>query len=83
MILTEETGVVPPLFHAWTVPLVEDMLHYARTGLTEAVVTDPVLFMGDILWERASVQMSPGMPLSCLQQWACGLANQPILPQTP
>ena len=36
-------------------PLVEDMLCYARTGLAKAVVTGPgraVLFMGDILWER-------------------------------
>ena len=37
--LTEELGVVPPLSHTWTVPLIEDMLCYARTGLTEAVVT--------------------------------------------
>ena len=47
--LTKETGVVPPPSHAWTAPLVEDMLHYARTGLTEAVVTGPgraVLFYG-------------------------------------
>ena len=32
--LTEERGAVPPLPHTWTVPLVEDMLHHARTGLT-------------------------------------------------
>ena len=54
--LSEETGAVPPLSHAWTAPLVEDMLHYARTGLTEAMVMGPgraVLFMGDNLWERA------------------------------
>ena len=54
--LTEETGVVPPLYHAWTVSSVEDMLLYARTGLTKAVVMGPgreVLFIGDILWERA------------------------------
>ena len=38
--LTEELGAVPPLPHAWTAPLV-DMLHYARTGLTEAVVMGP------------------------------------------
>ena len=47
--LTKETGVVPPLFHAWTAPLVEDMLCYARTGLTEAMVPGPgrvVLFYG-------------------------------------
>ena len=41
MTLTEETGVVPPLSHAWTTPLVEDMLCYARTGLTEAAVKCP------------------------------------------
>ena len=47
--LTEETGAVPPLSHTWTPPLVEDLLCYARTGLTEAVVTGPgraVLFCG-------------------------------------
>ena len=47
--LTEETGAVPPLSHTWTAPLVEDMLHYARTGLTKAMVTGPgraVLFYG-------------------------------------
>ena len=31
MTLTEETGVVSPLSHTWTVPLVEDLLCYART----------------------------------------------------
>ena len=49
MTLTKETRVVPPLSHVWTALLVEDMLHYARTGLTEAMVTDPgraVLFYG-------------------------------------
>ena len=49
MTLTEETGVVPPLSHTWTVPLVEDMLHCARTGLTKAILTGPgrpVLFYG-------------------------------------
>ena len=68
MTLTEESGAVSPLSHTWTAPLVEDMLHYARTGLTKAMVTGPgraVLFMGDILWEKASVQMSLGMPHLC------------------
>ena len=57
--LTEETGAVPPLSHAWTVPFMEKMLCYARTGFTKAVVMGPgraVLFMGDDLWERAWVQ---------------------------
>ena len=47
--LTEELGAIPPPSHSWTVPLVVDMLHEARTGLTKAVVTGPgrvVLFYG-------------------------------------
>ena len=49
MTLTKETGAVPPPSHAWTASLVEDMICYARTGLTEAVVMGPgraVLFHG-------------------------------------
>ena len=41
MTLTEELGAIPPPSHSWMVPLVEDMLHRARTGLTKAVVTGP------------------------------------------
>ena len=47
--LTEETGAVLPPSHTWTAPLVEDMLCYARTDLTKAVVMGPgraVLFYG-------------------------------------
>ena len=47
--LTEELGAIPPPSHSWTAPLVEEMLHKARTGLTKAVVTGPgraVLFYG-------------------------------------
>ena len=47
--LTEELVAIPPPSHSWTAPLVEDMLHEARTGLTKAVVTGPgraVLFYG-------------------------------------
>ena len=47
--LTEETEAAPPPPHAWTVLLVEDMLCYGRTGLTEAIVTGlgrAVLFYG-------------------------------------
>ena len=47
--LMEELGAIPKPSHSWTAPLVEDMLHDARTGLTEAVVTGPgraVLFYG-------------------------------------
>ena len=49
MTLTEELGAVPLPSHSWTAPLVEDMLHNAKTGLTKAVVTGPgraVLFYG-------------------------------------
>ena len=47
--LTKELGAAPPLPHAWMVPLVEDMLHDARTSLTEVVVMGPgsaILFYG-------------------------------------
>ena len=47
--LMEELGAVPPPSHSWMAPFVKDMLHDARTGLREAVVTDPgraVLFYG-------------------------------------
>ena len=47
--LMEELGAVPPPSHSWTAPLLEDMLHNARTGLTKVVVTGPgraVLFYG-------------------------------------
>ena len=53
---TKELGAVPRLSHAWMAPLVEDMLHNARTSLTEAVVMGPgraILFMEGIHWERA------------------------------
>ena len=39
--MTEELGAIPPPSHSWMAPLVEDMLHEARTGLTKAVVTGP------------------------------------------
>ena len=45
----EELGAVPPPSHSWMVPLVEDMLHDVRTGLTKVVVIGPgraVLFYG-------------------------------------
>ena len=42
-------GDVPPPSHAWTAPVVEDMLQEARVRLTEAVVISPgraILFYG-------------------------------------
>ena len=53
--LTEELGAVPPPSHSWMAPLVEDMLHDIRTGLTKAVVIGParaVLLYGTCsMWE--------------------------------
>ena len=49
VMLTEELGAIPPPSHSWMAPLVEDMLHKARTGITKAVVIGPgrvVLFYG-------------------------------------
>ena len=39
--LKEELGAVPPPSNSWTVPLMEDILHDARTRLTKEVVTGP------------------------------------------
>ena len=47
--LTEELGAIPPPSHSWTAPLVENMLHKARTGLTEPLVTGPA---GAVLFYR-------------------------------
>ena len=47
--LMEELGAIPPPSYFWMASLVEDMLHDARTGLTEAAVTGSgkaVLFYG-------------------------------------
>ena len=47
--LTKELGAVPLPSHAWMAPLVEDMLHNTRTGLTKTVVMGPgraILFYG-------------------------------------
>ena len=41
MTLTDELGDTPPPLHAWTAPVVEDMLQEARAGLMEAVVIGP------------------------------------------
>ena len=39
--VTEELGAILPPSHSWMAPLMEDMLHDVRTGLTKAVVTGP------------------------------------------
>ena len=49
MTLTDELGEIPQPPHAWTAPVVEDMLQEARAGLTKAVVIGPgraILFYG-------------------------------------
>ena len=49
MTLTKELGAVPPPSHSCMAPLMEDMLHDARTRCTKAVVIGPgrtVLFYG-------------------------------------
>ena len=49
MTLTDELEDTPPPSHAWTSPVVEDMLWEVRVGLTEAVVIGPgraILFYG-------------------------------------
>ena len=49
MTLTEEAQATPPPLHTWTAPIVEDMLHHGRTGLTKAMLMGPgkaVLFYG-------------------------------------
>ena len=49
IMLTEELGTVPLPSHSWMATLMKDMLHDARTRLTEAVVIGPgreVLFYG-------------------------------------
>ena len=47
--LTDELGDVLPPLHAWTTPVVEDMMQETRVGLMEAVVIGPgkaILFYG-------------------------------------
>ena len=39
--LTEELGAMSSSSHSWMMPLVEDMLHDVRIGLTKVVVTGP------------------------------------------
>ena len=53
--LSDELGDIPPPSHAWTAPVVKDMLQKARAGLTEAVVISPgraILFYGRCLMEE-------------------------------
>ena len=49
MISIEDGGTTPPPPHAWQAPVVEDMLHDGKSGLTEAIMIGPgwaILFYG-------------------------------------
>ena len=88
MTLTEELGAMPPTSHSWTAPLVEDMLHEARTGLTKEVVIGPgraVLFygrhsMGEGL--RADESRNAAFLLTEAGPWVGKLAYLTIDPMT-
>ena len=83
---TEELEAVPPPSHSWTTPLMEDMLHDARTRLTKVVMIGPgrqFFSMGDIQWERDWQQMRPEMQHSYSQEQVHGLENQPTSLLTP
>ena len=76
----EELGAIPPPSHSWTAPLVEDMLHDARTGLTKAVVTGPgraVLFYGRCSMGEGLMVDELGMPHSYSQELVYGWKNWP------
>ena len=82
MTLTEELGAVSPPCHSWMAPLVEDMLHYVRTGLTKAVVTGPgraVLFYGRHSLGEGLTTDEARDAAFLLTGGVCGLANQPTL----
>ena len=49
VVSTKDNKVIPLPSHAWQVLIMEDMVHEGRTGLTEAILTDPgwaILFNG-------------------------------------
>ena len=79
--LTEETGAVTPLSHVWTVPLVEDMLCYGRTGLTKSMLMGPG--RAALFYRRCSLGegLSSGESRDAtfmLTGAGIGLVNQPI-----
>ena len=60
--LTDELEDTPPPLHAWTSPVVEDMLQEVRAGLMEAdgywpyeVGCQPLYIMGDVPCVRESI----------------------------
>ena len=86
MTLTKELGAVPPLFHSWMAPLVEDMLQDTRTCLTEAVVTGTgraVLLYGRHLLGEGLTLDEARDAIFLLTGVGTWLGNQPTLPLTP
>ena len=57
--LTEELGAVPSPSHSWTAALMEDMLHDARTRLSEAVVIGPCR----VVLSYGRYSMGEGLPV--------------------
>ena len=78
----KELGAVSPPSDSWMAPLVEDMLHDVRTGLTKAVITGPggaVPFYGRCSLGEGLTMDVARMPHSYSLEWVCGLGNQPTL----
>ena len=82
----EELGAIPPPSHSWMPPLVEDMLHDARTGLIKAVVTGPgraVPFYGrHSMGEGLTADEARDATFILTGTGTTGWENWPTLPQT-
>ena len=80
--LMEELGAIPPPSYSWMAPLVEGMLHDARTGLTKVVVTGPCRAV--LFYRRQS--MGEGLMVDkardASQELVHGWENWPTSPQT-
>ena len=86
MTLTKELEVGSSPSHSWMAPIVEDMLHDVRTGLTKAVVTGPggaVLFYGRCSLGEGLTTDKARDAAFLLTRGVCGLGNQPTLLLTP
>ena len=79
MTLNKETWAVPPPPHVWMVPLVEDMLCYGTTGLTEAIV----MGLGRVVLFDGRWSMGEGLSLGKVTDaafvltWAGTLSGKP------
>ena len=86
MTLTDELEDTPPPSHAWTSPVVEDMLWEVRAGLMEPVVIGPgraILFYGRCSMGEGLKADELGMPHSSSQVQGCGWGSRPTLLPTP